>query len=265
MSKQQLNLPPRALSYIPTFLIILFAISTLLMVIVVALYFYQFNTIFNGQQDAWGQFGDYIGGILNPLFSFTALCALLYTIKLQSKELHESTEQLKRSAQALALQNDVLMRQQFEHTFFQLFELFNQLVRDINYNGYYGKKAIAHFYIPIFKANIDAIKMHLKSEQQLSAYFRTLYSIIKFVDNSQLPFIDKKFYSNLVRAQLSNEELALLFYNCLTMPQYEQSKFIPLIIRYDLLEYLQEQTLANPQHRDLWNALIINYAPHQRL
>ena len=35
----------------------------------------------------WGQFGDYIGGLLNPIFGFSSLLALLYTIRIQSKEL----------------------------------------------------------------------------------------------------------------------------------------------------------------------------------
>jgi hypothetical protein len=250
----------QTISYIPLFLIILFIISVLLAFVVIDLYFYQFKTIFSVGQDAWGQFGDYIGGLLNPLFSFTALCALFYTIKLQSKELHESTEQLKNSAAALALQNDVLTRQRFETTFFQLFQLFNQLIKDMADNNNHGKKTIAYFYTCIADSNIDSIKTQLQKNQALSAYFRTLYSIIKFIDASSLLFEDKKFYSNLVRAQLSREELALLFYSCLLMPQYEQSKFIPLIIRYDLIEYLSDDTLANPAHRALWLDLIKHYS-----
>ncbi|MFZ2727020.1 MAG: putative phage abortive infection protein [Methylococcaceae bacterium] len=275
------------MKHIPLWLIFLFSVSLIAAGFVIGSYFYWFKSISlmpleqTVAKAIWGQFGDYIGGILNPLFSFTALCALLYTIKLQSKELHESTEQLKSSAQALALQNDVLMRQQFEHTFFQLFEMFNKLVDSILLTPIniklYGKEGINELYWkhlhPTMYANsrddgkveinvIENIKQYLyvfKAIVEFSAYFRTLYSIIKFVDNSQLPFEDKKFYTNLVRAQLTDAELGLLFYNCLCLPKYEQSKFIPLIIRYDLLEYLQDETLANPQHRQLWDTLIANY------
>lgn len=259
--KSESNQSEASPSYIPSFLKLLFAISVILAFIVIGLYFYHFNSIFSVAQDAWGQLGDYIGGLLNPLFSFTALCALFYTIKLQSKELHESTEQLKNSAAALALQNEVLVTQRFETTFFQLFELFNQLIRTmsgtINNHIYYSKVFISEFYSNSVQCyqleqEISAIKTLLHAEPQFGAYFRTLYSIIKFIDNNTLDYADKKFYANLVRAQLSNAELALLFYSCLFMPDYEKSKFIPLIIRYDVLEYLTDETLANPQHRQLW-------------
>jgi hypothetical protein len=109
---------------IPSWLIGMVSFSISVAVMLIGLYFWKFSDVLAEKQDVWGQFGDYVGGILNPLFSLTALFALLYTIKLQSKELHESTEQLKVSAEALALQNDVLVRQRFENTFFQMLAVF---------------------------------------------------------------------------------------------------------------------------------------------
>ena len=41
------------------------------------------------------------------------------------------------------------------------------------------------------------------------------YNIIKFIDNNA-PKKEAKMYSNLVRAQLSTNELSLIFYNCLS-------------------------------------------------
>lgn len=37
-----------------------------------------------------GQFGDFVGGVLNPIFSFLAFCGLLYTVNLQRAELKEA-------------------------------------------------------------------------------------------------------------------------------------------------------------------------------
>ena len=59
----------------------------------------------------WGQFGDYVGGALNPIFSFFALIALLLTIVLQSEELSASRQELKHSVQALQDSKDVATRQ----------------------------------------------------------------------------------------------------------------------------------------------------------
>ena len=79
-----------------------------------ATYFYygQFHSYQLSQQvEHWGVFGDYIGGILNPIFGFFALIALLYTIHLQSKELAASREELRNSAQALRDSKDIAARQ----------------------------------------------------------------------------------------------------------------------------------------------------------
>ena len=55
---------------------------------------------------------------------------------------------------------------------------------------------------------------------QLSHYYRHLFQTVKFVANQQEDFIDyeaKRRYLRVLRAQLSNEEQVLLFYNWLSM------------------------------------------------
>jgi hypothetical protein len=51
---------------------------------------------------AWGQLGDFIGGVTNPLLSFLALIALLTTVKLQSDQLDAAREELDESRRAKA-------------------------------------------------------------------------------------------------------------------------------------------------------------------
>lgn len=46
-------------------------------------------------REALGQMGDFFGGVLNPILAFASFIALLYTIKLQSKEMEETREELK--------------------------------------------------------------------------------------------------------------------------------------------------------------------------
>lgn len=49
---------------------------------------------------AWGQFGDYVGGLLNPVFGFLAFFGLLLTIALQATELEESRKATKETRKA---------------------------------------------------------------------------------------------------------------------------------------------------------------------
>jgi hypothetical protein len=71
-------------------------------------------------------------------------------------------------------------------------------------------------------------------------YFRNLYNLLKFIDHADLPHREKRFYSNIVRAQLSSYELALLFYNCL---HPIGAKFRPLVERYGLLKNMDHGLL----------------------
>ena len=116
---------PRSLSWI----VAMFLITG---VVFVAVYFHVFHGSLSTKQEVWGQFGEYVGGILGPLFALAALFALLYTVILQSKELRASAEQLEKSQRALESQNSVLERQNFESTFFQLLHLYNEIVLNLH-------------------------------------------------------------------------------------------------------------------------------------
>jgi hypothetical protein len=60
------------------------------------------NVFFNRSQlnGDWGTFGDYIGGILNPVIALGALYLIAQTYKLQKKELAETIKLLKISTDA---------------------------------------------------------------------------------------------------------------------------------------------------------------------
>lgn len=68
--------------------------------------FFAYLMFFGGQgfspkQEHWGQFGDFLGGTVNPLMSFLALIAIVLTIILQSKQLEISKNELVLSRQEL--------------------------------------------------------------------------------------------------------------------------------------------------------------------
>lgn len=74
-------------------------------------------------------------------------------------------------------------------------------------------------------------------QSYIGHYFRNLYLILKYIDKSELKTQeDKKFYTNLLRAQLSSDELLFLFYNC--MSKVGMKKLKPLVEKYEFLEHL---------------------------
>ena len=88
--------------------ILVFAGSVTLIVFVS--YFMHFNNGFSPKQEEWGLFGDFIGGILNPILSFMALISLLLTVVLQSKQLELSRQEL--SATRIELERSATAQEQ---------------------------------------------------------------------------------------------------------------------------------------------------------
>lgn len=91
-------------------------VATLIVFVMVIIVFFAVNfSRIRGYQisdsiEHWGQVGDFFGGVLNPVLAFASFVALLYTIKLQSKEMEESRHEL--SQARIAQQKTVVAAQQ---------------------------------------------------------------------------------------------------------------------------------------------------------
>jgi hypothetical protein len=88
------------------------------------------------EPDAWGQFGDYVGGVMNPIVALGALLLLAVGVRIQNETLREARKQLNlqrveleqtrsvlaQQAEQLTLQAEAAQREVFEATFFRLLE-----------------------------------------------------------------------------------------------------------------------------------------------
>ena len=88
-------------------------------------------------------------------------------------------------------------------------------------------------------------------------YFRNLYRIIKFIDETQFTenktenFQTQYKYTSMVRAQLSDYELLWLFYNCLSSNGKE--KFKPYIEKFALFKNLPKEKVHSKELIDEYN------------
>lgn len=69
-------------------------------IVIVVLYFVNFNYKFSHLNADWGTLGDYFGGLLNPVIAGAALYFLIESYKLQKAELKAARELLNDSASA---------------------------------------------------------------------------------------------------------------------------------------------------------------------
>ena len=82
-------------------------------------------------------------------------------------------------------------------------------------------------------------KAFKKCKNDLGPYFRQIYNILKFLSRQRNINSDqKKFYSNILRSQLSSAELSLLMFNCAT--SYGIKKMNPLVKEFDLLKHCDD-------------------------
>lgn len=212
----------------------------------------------------FGAYGDAFGA-LNALFAGLAFSGIIVSIFLQSKELSETRGELRG-------QKDQMRRQVFENTFFQILRTAREAIdttyhktgavmgaKGMTSNTYEGRECInflnntlKNYYLSevAYKGN-NPLERYEKfyseiGHKSLGHYYRLLYSAIKYVHENE--FLDKEenenfpkreFYVNLIRAQVSSDELFLLFYNCLSV--HGKEKFKPMVEKYSFFEHLQIQ------------------------
>jgi hypothetical protein len=85
-------------------------------------------------------------------------------------------------------------------------------------------------------------------QNELGHYFRYLYTMFKFIKTSDVE--DKRLYSNIVRAQLSDQDLLIIFYNCLYL--YGRKKFKPLVEEFAIFDNLPDSLLLNIKHKEFY-------------
>lgn len=92
------------------------------------------------------------------------------------------------------------------------------------------------------ETNEDVVRLYKyiqnKQNNIFGHYFRNLYQIIKFIDeHAELSQDSKNKYLGILRAQLSRNELSVLYLNCMGN-MVDEGQFRKLLIKYHLLEHM---------------------------
>lgn len=229
-----------------------------------------------------GTFGDMFGAV-NALFSGLAFAGIIITIYLQRTELSLQRVELRLTRKEFKTQNETLSLQRFESTFFHMINNHHEIIDKLIFHEKYtnGKDHINEqkrevFSLAIQMLNIEMNKItnndktinieqtyqdlqnaykNFHSEvfsQKLNHYFRNLYHIFKFINQSKIDKEQKIFYSKILRAQLSSDELFLIFYNSL-IPELGHPKLLKLIKTYDILDNFDFKLIMNESFISIYN------------
>ena len=216
-------------------------------------------------------------GVGNAIFSALAFGGVILAIflqqkglKLQHQDLVFTRNEVKIQGEQLQIQAETLKKQNRENTFFQLLRFHQEILQSITYHGK-GRDAIATIVVAFRNeyddkrhrnASLEDLeriqathrRFHDNFHSHVGHYFRNLYHILKFINESPAIEEEKKLYGRLVRAQLSSDELVLLFYNCLSKVGVE--KFKPLVEKFSMLQHVPKKGskgLIDPGHTDLYD------------
>ena len=236
-------------------------------------------------QGTFGDMFGAVNALFSGLAFAGLIATLLYQkneLKLQREELELTREELQGQRKEFEEQNKTMKRQRFENTFFNMLSLQQEIVANLSYdevekiiNGnpfkpeikhilYNGRTIFHELYLNLIVSTIhnksycgikQAIIVHgleiysnIPSTTRFDHYFRHLYRIYKYVDSSDLIADEERYnYACIIRSQLSDYELVMLFYNCLT--ENGREKFKPLIEKYTTFNNLRDELLANKEHK----------------
>lgn len=281
----------------------------IIIVLSIDLYFlWKTNSTDTKPSMSLGEFGDFFGGTLNPVFTFLTFLGLIITIVVQQQELKLARTEFRKTA-------DTLKTQEIENTLFNILNLHHKIVQDLcldisklnsiplsnflthtrlltipnlsdiisddedheNHDDHENHEGLEELLLSsttkkaglelrnneqllirgrdVFAAVInylsiecgnDAIKTMKKFKQLqvfhnhiLGHYFRNLYQALKLVESHEKTISEKqqRRYTNLIRAQLSTNELILLLFNCLDKV-VDDGQFKNLLVKYRMLEHL---------------------------
>jgi hypothetical protein len=195
---------------------------------IAAFYLWRFGALGYGNQETLGQFGDYFGGVLNPILSFSAFLVLIHTYRSQVKD---STDNDKKHAEILE-----------NSRFFETISMLNDMATGTEvdakltdfegpggkarsyYKTYTGHRAIGRAW-NILNAKISSVKSddterrhkmlfhYYKWQEDYIASVESYYDCALFIIDRYVlgnSVIDKKYCSSVLRAQMSTNERSLL-------------------------------------------------------
>lgn len=209
-----------------------------------------------------GQIGDTIGGIMGP---FVAIAAAILTFLAFWVQFKANEQQRK----------DIAL-ERFENNLFQLIQIQEEITNNLSFTPIdgadrlygsifhgrqvfkilYNEKGFTHSEWGLKSSIIkDGIISYEEDKDigVLDHYFRHLYRVFKFIDEAPIFINEKKKkyeYACIMRASLSQYELIMLFYNCLSRNGRE--KFKPLIERYAIFNNLRVELLATDREKELY-------------
>lgn len=200
----------------------------------------------------WGQFGDFFGGVLGTIITFTSIIFLYKAFKeqrLANIATQEANKEILRKEEIHVYSERM---QQFDSMFKTIFSLYQTAVtryKTDRLNA--GKVSLAYMVTSFikdtqFSNNENYTKRTVaakniftnfiaENQSLINAHMGLLYQLLLLLESSPINEKDKIIYAKTIRSQLTEEELILIRYNCMNK---RGMKMQPLVFHYNILKHL---------------------------
>lgn len=194
--------------------------------------------------NVFGTYGDFIGGIVGCIIAFYSAFLLVKTFQNQV-EVNRNVMKTNETAEKATKQEIYNTKiQVFDNKFQSFMTCYNRAVEAYRYQKgekkYVGRNAFEmmckNFLNSDFKndnyysgrsksAVAEYVDFYSRNSAYLSVHLRMLYLLVSLVSESNLDEKDKVLYAKLVRGQLSEFEMIMLRYNCLCSYGQKMQRF----------------------------------------
>lgn len=224
--------------------------------------------------ESLGVFGDSFN-VLTSLFTGLAFAGVIISVILQTQELKEARTEFK--GQKEALQN-----QEFDNKFFQMLNLLNNITENFNIESdgkQYQGKEIFEFLKNKFQECIQNENYQSQNNEKFldfqsafnnfnnsydttfKYYFINLYQILKYINVYIKDEEEAKEYTNMLRAQLTKNQLVLLAYNAIGVQDFTTNDYQLLVEKYSFFEHLRYNDFCeNANIIQTVNTILVKYA-----
>lgn len=234
--------------------LLLIIVSVVLVIITVFFFvwnqprFLYYETI---NHDLFGTFGDFVGGFIGTIVAVFSVYFLVQTLRSQidsNAETVKSNRSLMESNEKLLILNNLqLFDNQFQSVYNQYLLAIDSYRIDKNITG---RKALEQLVKEFLKQDFEtaleykrrsqkAVTMfddfYAENRTECSVHFRVLYLLVCLIAEADIDEESRVMYAKCIRGQLSEGEMAVIRYNCMTANGTKMQQFIN---QFNLLKHL---------------------------
>ncbi|MBP5958552.1 hypothetical protein ICA16_23035 [Pseudomonas anatoliensis] len=259
----------------------LYRVFIFALAVIFVTFFFDISIAFYKRESGFdhGVFGDFFGGVTNPILTFFAFVGLLITITIQRVELKESRAELAKSAAALELQSEYFRLQNAVATFYKMVDTHISTLSAIDLvdkdhhvtRGRDCMRVFCHRLTQHFKnctqppaSGIGQVKGNFisvlpsrdspkgavsafmsfweKDGEELQQYMAGIHISLSYIDGS---LNGEDLYVGMYKSLFSDSERVLVFYYAIAVGNVD---FRELLVKYSFCTGIPQHKLLNQIH-----------------